>query len=234
MRWAVAGAAQRWRDAVGPRPLTLREHAVNAIRQAIISGALPPGTRVLEEDLAAQLGISRGPVREAVRALEHEGLVQTEPHRGCYVTALSEKEIEQLLAIRAEVEAAAAREAATAIAAEPQRLAPYEALVERMRRAVAAGDLLDLVAADLDFHRLLLGDSGYNLLPRVWATMDGTVRARTTALLMAEPDGELVTYNAESHVPVIAALASGDPDKAAAAVRRHILETRDLWLRKRR
>jgi DNA-binding GntR family transcriptional regulator len=214
------------------RPPTLRQHAVERIRDAIITGALEPGERIVEEDLAHRLGISRGPVREAIRALEQEGFVRSEPHRASYVAELGEEEIEQLYAVRAEVEAIAARKVAGLIRQDPERAIPYRILLERLRAAAARGDLDDLARADLDFHDRLLRDSGYQVLPRVWRAMDGVVRARTAAILArrgrAEADQRIVAYTAESHAPIATALAAGDPDAAAAAVRRHILETRTL------
>lgn len=212
------------------RPPTLVEHALEAIRRAIVYGTLKPGERLREEDLAEQLGISRAPVREAMRALEYEGLVRSEPHRASYVAAPSEEEIEEIYRVRAEVEAIAARPAALAIAAEPQRLRRYEELLERMRAAAAAGDTYELTAADLDFHRHILDESGYTLLPRVWTAMFGIMRGRMSIILAAQPEGDIVRYTAESHAPVVAAFASGDPEQAATAIRQHILETRDLWL----
>jgi len=212
------------------RPPTLVEHALESIRRAIVYGTLKPGERLREEDLAEQLGISRAPVREAMRALEYEGLVRSEPHRASYVAAPSEEEIEEIYRVRAEVEAIAARPAALAIAAEPQRLRRYQELLERMRAAAAAGDIHELTAADLDFHRHILDESGYTLLPRVWTAMFGIMRGRMSVILSAQPEGEIVTYTAESHAPIVAAFASGDPEQAAAAIRQHILETRDLWL----
>jgi DNA-binding GntR family transcriptional regulator len=217
-----------------PRPLTLREHAVETIRRAIVSGALRPGDRLREEDLAEQLGMSRGPVREAVRALEHEGLVRNEPHRASYVAALSEDEIWEIYRVRAEVEAIAARRVAEAIAADPKRIVPFRSLLERMRGLAAAGELPELAAADLQLHRLILEESGYSQLPRVWATMDGIIRAQTRAVLAEQADGGIVRDTAESHAPVVEALAAGEPDRAAGAVRDHILETRDIWRRVRR
>jgi len=214
------------------RPPTLRQHAVERIRDAIITGALEPGERIVEEDLAHRLGISRGPVREAIRVLEQEGFVRSEPHRASYVAELGEEEIEQLYAVRAEVEAIAARKVAGLIRQDPERAAPYHALLERLRAAASRGDLDGLARADLDFHDRLLHDSGYQVLPRVWRAMDGVVRARTAAILArrgrAGDDRRIVAYTAESHTPIAAALTAGDPDGAAAAVRRHILETRDL------
>ncbi|MBI3974408.1 MAG: FCD domain-containing protein [Chloroflexi bacterium] len=231
----VAGTTEWLQGTVAkPRPLTLREHAVEAIRHAIISGALRPGERIREDELAEKLGTSRGPVREAVRALEQEGLIRSEPHRASYVATLAEEEVWEIYRVRAEVEAIAARRVAEAVAADPARINPYQLLLERMRRAAAAGDLSTLNAADLDLHQLILEDSGYTHLPRVWATMDGIIRAQASAILAEQPHGEIVDYTAESHDPIVAALATGDPERAAAAVRAHILETRDLWQRVRR
>ena len=214
------------------RPPTLVEHALDAIRRAIVYGELKPGERLWEEELAAQLGISRVPVREALRALEYEGLIRSEPHRGSYVAAPAEEEIEEIYRIRAEVEATAAGGAARVIAGRPERVAPYQELLGRMRHAAAAGDLHDLAAADLDFHRLILDDSGYSVLPRVWSAMFGIVRGRLSIILASAPrHDDVVAYTAESHAPIVAALATGDPERAAAAVRQHILETHELWKR---
>ncbi len=211
------------------RPPTLREHATEAIRRAILSGELRPGERLREEVLAAHLGISRGPLREAVRALEQEGLVRSEPHRASYVATLAEDEVWEVYRVRAEVEAIAARRVAQAIALDAGRLHPYREILAQLRRAVETTDLPALAAGDLAFHHLLMEDSGYTHLPRVWATMDGIVRARMTAILAEQPTGHIVVYTAESHAPIVEALASGDPERAAGAVQAHILETRDLW-----
>ena len=212
-----------------PRPPTLREHAVTSIRRAILSGALAPGARIVEEELATQLDISRGPVREAIRALEQEGLVRSEPHRASYVAVLSEEEIQQLYVVRAEVEAIAARRVVQLVAEDPQRLMPYQRLLDQMRAAAAVGDLETLAVADLDLHQQLLVDSGYTILPRVWQAMDGVVRGRAQAILAESSSDTIVSYTAESHAPIVEALAGGDPDAADAAVRRHVIETRDLW-----
>ena len=215
--------------AAASRPVTLREHAVVSLRQAILCGALRPGARLVEEDVARRLGISRGPVREAIRALEHEGLIRSEPHRASYVAVVDEEEVERLYEVRAEVEAVAARRVASIIAADRSRLAPYQALLDRMRRAAAEGDLDTLAAADLDLHRRLLDDSGYAVLPRVWQAMDAVLRWRVRQILAQPGQAAIVAYTAESHAPIVETLSQGDPEVAAAAVRQHVLETRDLW-----
>lgn len=215
---------------IAQRPPTLRQHAAEAIRRAIVSGALRPGERLREEEMAERLGISRGPVREAVRALEQEGLVRSEPHRASYVASLSEAEVWEIYRVRAEVEAIAVRRVAERIARDAAVAAPYHDLLAAMRRAVAGADLAGLGALDLALHRRLLDDSGYTHLPRIWSAMDGVVRAQLGAFLAEQPEGTIVRYTAESHVPIVDALAAGDPDRAAAAVRQHILETRDLWV----
>jgi DNA-binding GntR family transcriptional regulator len=185
----------------------------------------------VEDDLAARLRISRGPVREAIRALEQEGLVRSEPHRASYVAVFSEEEMEGLYEVRAAVEEVAARKVAALIARDPERIGAYRTLLDRMGRASAAGDLEGLAAADLDFHERLLTDSEFGLLPRIWQAMDAVMRARTYRILAQETRGpSIVSVTAASHEPIVAALEAGDPQRAAAAVRHHVLETRDLWL----
>jgi DNA-binding GntR family transcriptional regulator len=231
---AQAAAPGTLASAASSRPPTLREHAVTSIRRAILSGALAPGARIVEEDLATQLDISRGPVREAIRQLEQEGLVRSEPHRASYVAVLSEEEIEHLYVVRAEVEAIAARRVVQLVAEDRRRLEPYQRLLEQMRAAAAVRDLETLAAADLDLHRQLLEDSGYTILPRVWQAMDGVVRGRAQAILAQSPNDAIVPYTAESHAPIVDALAGGDPEAADVAVRRHVIETRDLWAEAKR
>src|SRR3954469_14550899 len=90
-------------------PRALSDRLVDPLKRVIIAGELRPGDRVLETDLAEQLGVSRGPVREAFRELEQEGLLISYPHRGTFVATLPEDEIEEVYALRAHLEGYAAR-----------------------------------------------------------------------------------------------------------------------------
>ena len=240
------------------RSVRLRDEVLGPIRKAILFGELAVGERLIEEEIAAQMGVSRVPVREALRQLEHEGLIVSYPHRGAIVAAVDEDEVEELYQLRAELEAFAI---AAATRTDPmglrERLRP---LVEAMESDAARRDLTKLAELDLEFHHAIIDNSGYRILARVWQTMDGPVRARLHRILnesgehesgepAASPDpgaagapddssgatsvpSDLIWYTAISHRPILDAVVSGDPALAAAAVRHHVLETKDLTRRR--
>src|SRR6187551_998389 len=129
----------------GPRRLaaplqrqTVASMTVEALRERILRGDYPEGEPLRQDTLADELGVSRIPVREALRQLEAEGLVTVTPHRGAIVTTLSAAELEEVFALRAEVESALLRAAIPRL--DPDRLALAAELLERQERALAAGD----------------------------------------------------------------------------------------------
>lgn len=208
------------------RNQNLRHTVLEPIRNAILFGQLPVGDRLMEAEIAEQMGVSRGPVREALQQLEREGLVLSQAHRGTVVTAVDEDEVDVLYHLRAELEGFAVqslmrREAAPLTAA-------LQALVDAMRAAAQAEQLADLAEKDLEFHRLIVENSGHRILAAVWAGMDGPIRARLYRSLTGPYAGELLGYTAESHQPIVDAMASGDSDRAVTAMKQHILETRRL------
>jgi DNA-binding GntR family transcriptional regulator len=207
-------------------PRALSRRIVDQLKRVIIAGELRPGDRVLETDLAEQLGVSRGPVREAFRQLEQEGLLVSYPHRGTFVATVPEDEIEEVYALRAHLEGYAARKVVTE--RRDEALAVLGDLFDQMLAAAQAKDLPGLADIDLQFHDTLLELSGFQGLHRIWRSMDGLVRARTYATLALPGRGELIDYTAGSHRPIVEAISSGDPDAVEAAVKHHILEVPSL------
>lgn len=203
-------------------PRALSRRIVDQLKRVIIAGELRPGDRVLETDLAEQLGVSRGPVREAFRQLEQEGLLVSYPHRGTFVATVPEDEIEEVYALRAHLEAYAARR----VVAErrDEALAVLGDLLNQMEAAARARDLPALADLDLQFHDTLLALSGYQGLHRIRRSMDGLVRARTYATLALPDRGELIDHTAASHRPIVDAIRSGDVDAVDRAVSHHIHE----------
>src|SRR3712207_1131819 len=201
-------------------PRALSRRIVEQLKRVIIAGEMRPGDRVLETDLADQLGVSRGPVREAFRQLEQEGLLVSYPHRGTFVASVPEDEIEEVYALRAQIEVYAARRV---VARRPEEAArALQEIVDAMDAAARAGDLPELADRDLQFHDTLLALSGYQGLHRIWRSMDGLVRARTYARLAAMDDPEFVARTANIHQPIVDAIRTGDADAAEAAVAGHI------------
>src|SRR5687768_13413238 len=207
-------------------PRALSDQIVESLKRVIVTGELGPGARVLETDLAEQLGVSRGPVREAFRQLEQEGLLVSYPHRGTFVASVPEDEIEEVYALRAQIEVYAARRV---VARQPEEAArALQDIVDGMEEAVQAGDLPALADRDLQFHDTLLALSGYQGLHRIWRSMDGLVRARTYATLGAMDNPDFVSRTARIHQPIVDAIRAADADAAERAVAEHIKSVPNL------
>jgi DNA-binding GntR family transcriptional regulator len=207
-------------------PRALSRRIVDQLKRVIIAGELRPGDRVLETELAEQLGVSRGPVREAFRQLEQEGLLVSYPHRGTFVATVPEDAIEEVYALRAHLEAYAARR--VVVERRDEAVAVLGELLDQMLVAASEKDLPAVADLDLQFHDSLLELSGYQGLHRIWRSMDGLVRARTYATLALPGREELIEYTAGSHRPIVDAIRSGDPDTVDSAVKHHIHEVPSL------
>jgi DNA-binding GntR family transcriptional regulator len=211
------------------RPQNLSEEVYTIVRSRIIGQGIAPGTRLLEAELAEQLGVSRAPIREALRKLEHEGLIESFPRRGAIVVRVPDDEIEMFYGLRAEIEANAFARACTRITDED--LENLEAIVEELEGAYAAADVDAVLDADLKFHGAVMEISGLTLLRRVWSSFDGPLRLRAYQLIEADPDPEtaLVESADYPHTRLLAALRARDAEDAANAVRHHILEVSSLY-----
>lgn len=195
-----------------------REEVKEHLISAILRGDLKPGDRVIETKIAARLGVSQGPVREALRELELLGFVESAPFRGAQVCDVSLEELGQLYPLRALVEGMAARAAASRI--DEAALATLADLLETMRAAAGRGDAQAHIEADIAFHRVVVEASGSRLLRRFW---DGMQLPATTFLTFAVSRRSLDEL-AERHVAVLDALRAHNPVAAEAAIHRHIQE----------
>jgi DNA-binding GntR family transcriptional regulator len=171
---------------------SLRERAMSVLRGAVTSGEIAPGTKLVETELSAAMGISRGTLREALRQLEYEGLLEVGERGRLTVRTLTDAEIMDVFAVRAALEGLAA----SIVSARPDRAA----LVARLQAALdaleaAGGSITDTVEVDLAFHRLLCELTG---------------------------NPTLVNMSADRHRDLVDAIATGDPDAAATAVEEHM------------
>jgi DNA-binding GntR family transcriptional regulator len=199
------------------RPLS--EEAYDVLRSAILGGRLPPGARIVEADIARQMATSRSPIREAVRKLEHEGLVEYVPRRGTVVVGLSPDDVADAYQLRAHLEAYGARLAASR-ASEVQLTGLLE-MIERMRVCAGTEDLDGLVTADVRFHRYVCEASGSPRLLQAWETLNPERWTMVSGLRATDLSLEQI---AERHWPILAALQSRNPDHAESIIRSHILE----------
>ena len=196
---------------------SLREQALSALRKAITTGQIRPGTHLVETELSEALQISRGTLREAMRQLQQEGLISAGARGRLSVRHLDTKEIRDMFEVRAALESLAAR----ALAGRPDR----DAVVAELRSAVtemerwAASNLEDRIEADLKFHRTMCRLSGNETLLHQWSSLEGSIRM---SIMYAGVDRALKNMDARRHFEIVDAIESGDGDKAAATVCDHM------------
>ncbi|TLP97445.1 GntR family transcriptional regulator [Nesterenkonia salmonea] len=192
------------------------------LREAIMFGRLGPGTQLSEATLAAEFGVSRGPLREATQRLVQEGLVRAEPHRGLFVKELDAHEVRDLYAARTAIETAAGR---TIIRQRQQRaVLALRSAYEAMQSAAESGALDDLSDADLHFHEVLVSSAGSPRLQRMHQTLMVETRMCLTALQGTYRDPE---DQVAEHRRITEAIASGDSDAFAGAIEEHMQEALD-------
>jgi DNA-binding GntR family transcriptional regulator len=198
----------------------LRHDIADALRDEIIRGRLDPGERVLEIDLARRFGVSRQPVREAIRTLEREGLLTSLPNRGTFVTRVSLEDAIAIQDIRALLEGLAARLAVERLTAADFK--QLRALIKSMREAGRRRAAHELVALDLEFHVLVNTRSEHRLLLDVLASVGVYIRGfivHTSTYYARQRDLQFV---ANSHALLLDALLTRNPEKAERAVHEHI------------
>lgn len=197
----------------------LRDRVRDELRQRIIDDVYPAGTRLVETEIAAQLGVSRLPVREAIRALESEGFVKTIPRRGAVVVELSAQDVEELFDVREALEVLASQQAATrATKAELRRV---RSILARARKALDAGDHIALGKANEAFHDEILKLSHNTLLQALLEPLQG----RLHWLLRQTGD----PYDLfEEHSAWFEAIASGSAHLAAERAREHARLNREI------
>ena len=197
---------------------SLREQALTALRRAITTGQLPPGTHLVETDLSDALQISRGTLREAMRQLQQEGLISAGARGRLSVRHLDAKEIKDIFDVRAALESLAARELAAR--QRPRRCRGGAAQGGgRDGAAGRASNLEDRIEADLKFHRTMCHLTGNETLLHSWSSLEGSIRM---SIMYAGVDRALKNMDVKRHSDIVDAIESGDADKAAATVREHM------------
>lgn len=195
----------------------LRELVLEAIREAIINGTLKPRERLMEIQLAEELGVSRTPVREALRKLELEGFIVMVPRKGAYVADLSFKDIADVFEIRAALEALAAGLAAERITDE--ELEEMERLLVEKAEAIAANDMEKLIEVDTKFHDAIYRASRNERLYAIINNLREQIqRFRTTSL--AYPGR--MKQSLDEHRGIVEALQARDIQLARNLAQEHI------------
>jgi DNA-binding GntR family transcriptional regulator len=197
---------------------TLGERVADLLRERIVGGVFPSGIRLVEAEIARQLRISRGPVREAMAMLRAEGLVRDEPRRGSIVAELSVEDIDEIHDLRAALEGYAAR--GIVERADAAALARLRELYEEMSRHTRSGDRARYAQSVMTFHGELCRLSGNSRLYQTWSGISWILGAmlRLEVATGEEPLESLLT----EHQQLLAAIESRDPERAFVACQRHM------------
>lgn len=194
----------------------LGEQLLIQLRSLIVRGALAAGTHLVEGWMAERFGVSRGPVRDALRQLELEGLVETRK-RGVFVRGLTDADLVELYALRGALEGLAVRESIARLPGGDW--SALDEAVRRMRAAAEAADPAAFAAADLDFHSGFYAIGGNRRLAAAWATHRPLFAAMLDVTNSRDRDLRPV---AADHQDLAAVVRSGDVDAALAALAEHL------------
>jgi DNA-binding GntR family transcriptional regulator len=220
------GAATRRSAAALPAHGATVAHIVERLREDILAGRMAPGQRLVESDLTARFSVSRGPVREALRRLASDGLIDHWPNRGAVVRRLSAREISEFFQIRVELESLAAR-----LAAESDDTAARARFAAAIKPILADGPrrLPDYLCENAAFHEALMALAGNRQL------RDLSTRLHLP-LIMAQV-GDILTpdvleVSVHEHRAVAAAILERDAEASASLMRAHLERARTLTLKR--
>ena len=207
--------------------LNLREHIAGRIREAILDGTYRPGERLVETAIADQLGVSRAPVREALSALEREGLVVSVPRRGYSVIDFTDKDIDEVYTLRLLLEIGALRRAVERFT--EQDLAEMQRVVDELDEAARQKtDSEKIVALDLAFHDLICRAADHSRLYSAWNSM----RLQTQLLigLTSRTHYDHPDEPGELHQRILDAIRDEDLKRAEATLTNHLLNAQQRAL----
>ena len=191
----------------------------HALMSEIALGSLPPGSRIIQEQLAQELGVSRQPVQQALLLLRNQGVLADAPGRGLIVAPLDLDHVRNMYDIRAVVEGLAFRRAAERSAEQARKLGP--ALIQYGREAVASGAASEMIAADLRFHGFIHELARNPLIaPMMEAQWSCTQRVMGQALLRDGSSRDIWSQ----HEAMLEAVKDGDGERADTLARQHIVE----------
>ena len=197
----------------------LVEQVRDALLDEIAAGQLAPGDRIIQEQIAQALGVSRQPVQQALALLRNQGVLHDAPGRGLIVAPLDPGHVQHMYDMRAVIEGLACRRAAETNAEKAARLGP--ALIEAGRKAIAGGSVAKMIAADMKFHEFIYGLSGNPLVAPSLAThLTYTQRVMGEVLIRDETPRDIW----DQHAAILDAIARGDGERAEALARAHITQ----------
>ena len=201
----------------------LREIVYEELKRQIMVGEIAPGTRMMEVELAEEMGVSRTPVREAIRKLEKEGLVTIEPRRGAYASDISAKDMVDILEVRQDLEGMAAGIAAQKITDEGR--IELENIARKYKESVDKEDIEEIIKNDEAFHKYIVGLSGNKtLIKMVSQVQELALRFR----YIYYEDFSRFKNQPSEHQAIVDAIAGGDVAGARKYAEEHLAGLKDF------
>jgi len=200
------------------QPRTLVHQVIDALVAGASEGLILPGDRIIEADLAEQLGVSRVPVREALRVLESQGIVVNEPYKGIRLTPVTPERIDQLIEVRVALETTAATRAIRLKRNDGPHLAELESIVHEMEAMAARNEVFGFATADTTFHRTLCSYAGNAVLSDMWEML----ARQMTIIFGLSALGKPMTAIVEEHWELIRVFRCGKVADMARAISDHI------------
>lgn len=211
-------------DIQNHRPL--REMVYEELKMQILTGAIVPGTRMMEVELAQEMGVSRTPIREAIRKLEKEGLVTIEPRRGAYASQISTSDMVEILEVRQNMEGLAAFFAASRM--QPEKMEELKNASSKYNEAVASGDIESMIKYDTKFHRVIVESCNNKILLQMIEQLQELVlRFR----YIYYDNFKRAENMPEEHAVIMNAIANKDAEAARQAADIHIDRLKELVIK---
>ncbi len=196
---------------------SLRTEAAKLLRDAIFSGRLAQGDRLNEAQLSQQLGVSRGPLREAFRQLEEEGLLTSIPHKGTFVARVTSRELAEVLTVREHLEPFAIESALSSNSAALAR--KLEVALREMQKAAGRGDAAAVAEAHTNFHSAFYTEAGHKLLETLWERLKVPLQLY---LALHQQTFPRLADVAKEHVRMADLVRQGNKAALGVEIRRHL------------
>jgi DNA-binding GntR family transcriptional regulator len=223
--WILIMASSSKKAEAGANGQSVVDYTVDTITKSILEGHFAPGQRLIEAELTQRLRVSRGPLREALRRLAADGLIDLEPFRGATVTRVSRAELDDMFEVRAALECLAARLAAERIGREDNR-----ARAKKLRDSIVplrSGEMPSYLEENDAFHKELVELSGNSFLKRhVYVSQFQLPTLRAALFRILTP--ALVAQSVAQHRDIVDAILAGDPRRAQRAMEAHVRRTAEI------
>lgn len=204
---------------------TLASKTTEALRNAILDGTFPPGERIIENDIASELSVSRATLREAFRTLADQGLIVIRPRGGTYVVDLSEADIIEICEVRLALETLAARKLCQSITRE--QIDYFRKILREMRNPeISKSDVAIIYDLDMQFHEALCRFSNNKRLWHAWTRIEGPLR--NYFVFVGIEDSLDIDESAKRHEEILNAIYSSDEDLVQKVIEEHIRNTLTL------